>query len=686
MKKIKSLISNFQYLISSPQFPSWSIPIVFLIETLVAYGLLAAFQGFYFDDWQMVWLLKSGTSFWEFYAYDRPLSAWTLYAFGPLLGTNRLGWHIFTIALRWLITWSAWWVLKFIWPKKLRLVTLIAMLFTVYPAFIQQPISVAYSQHFLTYLFFLLSFGFMLKSLGGSKGKFWLFTALGLIAQAVHLFTMEYFWGLEFVRLLGIYFFYAQRENLALRDAIPKVLKRWMPYLLMFAWAVFWRKVIYSPVEDPNELRLLAMFLQEPAAATLHFVEMILRDSLHVLLKAWEQTLQVGLIDLQDKFLLLVWLIAAIVSAGLVFFSLKFDWAGSEETDERWRKQMALFGLAILLLGPLPAWITNKQITIGMYSDRFALAGMFGAAILLVVFLDRVLSTRLQLIMAVAVLAGLATGLHIRTGNEFRWAWITQQRFYWQMHWRVPDLEPNTAIFSDGAIFQYTGDYPTAFALNLLYAPGEIEGEHLPYWFFELDRGFDRYAGQYLNGQVMEDKLRTASFEGWSLDSIVIDYNPREGNCLWVVGPGDELIYSLPGITQKALPLSDLSRIVTNPGGKPHALFGSEPAKTWCYYFQKAELARQIGDWPEVSQLADQAVDHNFDPQNRFEWRPFVDGYLHTGNYQGAYDLTVQAYQSEESVRDLFCSLWITRVGEAPEDLALLEYAETIEDELRCKW
>jgi len=684
MNQLKSLISNIKYLLSKIQFPSWSIPIVLLIETLVAYGLLAAFQGFYFDDWQMVWLLESGTNFWEFYAYDRPFSAWTLYVFGPILGTSRIGWHIFTITLRWLVSWSIWWVMILIWPKKQRLITLIVMLFAVYPAFLHQPISVAYSQHFLTYVFFLLSFGFMLKSLGAVKGKFWIFSILGLIAQAVHLFTMEYFWGLEFVRILGIYFFFAQREDLTFRNALPRVIKRWMPYLLIFASAIFWRLFIYSPVEDPNELRLLAMFLKEPVAAALHFLEMILRDSLHMLIKAWEKTLQVGLIDLQDKFLVLVWIISALLSLGLVFFMRHFKWAKSEEFS--WRKQMTLFGLAIMVLGPLPVWVTNKQITIGLYSDRFALAGMFGAAILLVVFLDRVLSTKLQVLVAVAVLAGLATGLHVRTGNDFRWAWTIQQRFYWQMHWRVPDLEPETAIFSDGAIFQYTGDYPTAFALNLLFSPGQQEGVHLPYWFFELDRGFDRYAGHYLNGQVMEDQLRNASFEGWSLDGLVIDYNPREGNCLWVVGPGDEAIYSLPGITLKALPLSDLSRIETDSTNKPNALFGSEPARTWCYYFQKAELARQIGDWPEVSQLADQVINRNFDPQNRFEWRPFVAGYLHTENYQGAYDLTVAAYQSEETVRDLFCSMWIERAGEAANDPELLEYAEMIEDELRCKW
>jgi len=59
---------------------------------------------------------------------------------------------------------------------------------------------------------------------------------------------------------------------------------------------------------------------------------------------------------------------------------------------------------------------------------------------------------------------------------------------------------------------------------------------------------------------------------------------------------------------------------------------------------------------------------------------------LRTGNYSGAYDLTLDAYGKDENVRDLFCSMWITSVRELPADDDLLEYAELTEDQLRCKW
>ncbi len=671
--------------VSAIRISVWMIPVILFAETLIAYGILGIYQGFYFDDWPMVWMIKSGSNFWQFYAYDRPFSAWTLALTAPLLGTSALAWHLFSILLRWLVTLTVWWVLRIIWRNQLRIVTLISMLFAVYPAFIQQPISVAYSQHFITYLLFLLSFGFMLMSLGGSKRRFWLFTTLALITQGLHLFTMEYFWGLELVRVLGLFFYIQQREPITPKEIFRKAGKFWLPYLVMLAVAVFWRLFIYSPVEDPNQLRLVAMFLANPASTLIHFIEMVLRDSLQMLIKTWDNTLQVNLIDLKNKFQVLVWGVSFLVAAGLfwVFRTLPVD---NKTGQAGWRRQLTIFGLAVLLLGPLPVWLTNKQITIGKFSDRFALGGMLGASILLVVFLDWVLSTKKQTLLAIALLAGLAIGLHLRTGNDYRWAWVNQSRFYWQMHWRVPDIQPNTAVFSNGAIFRYTGDYPTAFALNLLYPTKKQSVNDMPVWFFELDNGFFRYVKQYLHGIPVKDSLRNISFSGWSLDSILIDYNPEEGSCLWVVAEGDELIHSLPALTRQALPMSDLSRIKPESGQPPASLFGKEPPKTWCYYFEKAELARQMKDWEQVSSLAHEAIDKGYEPQNRFEWRPFIDGFLHTGEYRRAREISMQAYESGKGVGDMLCDMWHTRVKELPNEEKLIKNAELIEDQLHCKW
>ena len=61
-------------------------------------------------------------------------------------------------------------------------------------------------------------------------------------------------------------------------------------------------------------------------------------------------------------------------------------------------------------------------------------------------------------------------------------------------------------------------------------------------------------------------------------------------------------------LVQKIGEYSHLDRIVpSGPSPTPSPkIFGYEPEHDWCYYYQKASLARQIGDWEEIGRLYDQ--------------------------------------------------------------------------------
>jgi hypothetical protein len=670
-------------------FPPATVPLVLFIETVVAYGLLAYFQGFYFDDWQVLWLAETEADLWAFYAYDRPFSAWTYLLAFPLFGTNPLAWHGFNLLLRWIVSCLAWWVLRLVWPDQERETALMAILFAVYPAFSQQPIAVAYSQHLTTYALFLASLALMILSLRRERWKRWILMFLAILLQGAHVFTMEYFWGVELIRPVLISFLLARRSENNRRSLLVETAKVYLPYFGMSAAAVFWRLFIYTPpVEDPNALRWVAMLLSQPVQALIRLVEMLLQDELFVLVATWYQTLQVDLIDLDNRFLILTWLIVIASAVFLYFYVSRLRTRGGLPKRENWQLQMSIAGVCILLLGVLPVWLTNKQIAAGRFSDRFALASMLGAAVLLVVIITNLLKHRTWQLITVCVLAGLATGFHIRVGNEYRWAWIDQQRFYWQLKWRAPQLEPGTAIFSDGGIFTYTGDYPVSFAISLLYANQQsLSTTNPPYWFFELDAGFNYYPKYYLRGHEVHGKLRNIAFDGWSTESIIIDHNPDQGSCLWVVGEGDESVSTLPDLTRAALPMSDLSRIDRLPSegeAQTPDLFGDEIAHTWCFYFQKAELARQFRDWEQILLLAEQVNQKQFEPQNRYEWRPFVDGYLHLGRYQDAQALTLRAYQAQSETADLFCNMWADWQAQLPDDNELAEINSQLQAELDC--
>ena len=115
-----------------------AIPFVLLLITVVSFGLLIPWLGFYWDDWPVIYMTNTqGTAgFWGFYQYDRPFSAWTYILFAPLLGTHPLTWQIFVLLLRWLTAVFVWMSLKMIWPQKPRQVFWIALLFAVCPIFL----------------------------------------------------------------------------------------------------------------------------------------------------------------------------------------------------------------------------------------------------------------------------------------------------------------------------------------------------------------------------------------------------------------------------------------------------------------------------------------------------------------------------------------------------------------------
>jgi hypothetical protein len=61
------------------------------------------------------------------------------------------------------------------------------------------------------------------------------------------------------------------------------------------------------------------------------------------------------------------------------------------------------------------------------------------------------------------------------------------------------------------------------------------------------------------------------------------------------------------------------------PHTPPQSIFGAEPDKTaWCFYYQKASLARQQGDWDAVAQLGKEVAKLKLHPNDQIEWMPFL--------------------------------------------------------------
>ena len=177
-------------------FQSWTVPFALIVVCLASYGTMMSKLGFYWDDWSIAYYIHflGPSSFLEAFAVDRPLLAWSYILTTSLLGESPTNWQAFAIVTRWLSCVAFWWTLKGLWPHKIKQVTLITLLFAVYPGFKQQYVAITYGNAFLVYALFLISLGMMIWAFRKPR-FFWLLYLISILISGYSLFTAEYFFG-----------------------------------------------------------------------------------------------------------------------------------------------------------------------------------------------------------------------------------------------------------------------------------------------------------------------------------------------------------------------------------------------------------------------------------------------------------------------------------------------------------
>ena len=116
---------------------SWVPPIMLLLISILAYGILLPTLGFYWDDMPKLWFLhRFGPSgFHQVYEIDRPFLAWTYRATTLIIGESALSWQLFGLISHWMSAAAFWWMLRTVWPMRVQEAFWGAALFLVYPGF-----------------------------------------------------------------------------------------------------------------------------------------------------------------------------------------------------------------------------------------------------------------------------------------------------------------------------------------------------------------------------------------------------------------------------------------------------------------------------------------------------------------------------------------------------------------------
>jgi hypothetical protein len=136
-------------------------------------------------------------------------------------------------------------------------------------------------------------------------------------------------------------------------------------------------------------------------------------------------------------------------------------------------------------------------------------------------------------------------------------------------------------------------------------------------------------------------------------------------------------------LLRDAAVLSSTAPILSEATARMPEAYGPEPAHGWCYFFQKADLARQMKDWETVTRLGDDAFALNDYPNDPIERFVFIEGYAHTADWEKAVELSQNSYKVSKSyVGPLLCKLW-DRIARETESTP--EQKETL-DKVRNKF
>jgi hypothetical protein len=614
----------------------------------------------------------------------------------PIMGESTLSWQLFGVFTRWLTSIALWWTLSGFWPKNRLQVSWIVILFTVYPGFSQQYISVTYSNAFLVYAIFITSLGSMIWAHRNPRW-FWPLMIVSVLTSALTMFISEYFFGLEFLRPVILWLILDNKQE-PIRKRLSRIILRWLPYLAIISLFLTWRIFIHETAR--GKIVLFEKLLTNPLTAVIDLFRTIFLDFLEVNFQAWARTINpTALVDF-DLNVILYYIGIVIICAALTFLYL-WKLCPEEETpttqslsfSRRWGIEASLIGLFAFFIAGWPIWVTDLHIELIFPWDRFTMVTMLGTSILVAGLLDLLIKIRWLNATLLGIVVGVSAGMQFQHRLIYRQEWLSQKNFFWQMVWRAPGIKPGTTILTSEIPFTYFSDNSLTAPLNWIYAPDNASRD-MAYLLYDIEarNQMNTEEGKELiqlqSNEPIQMQYRAASFNGTTSQAVVLFYEPPR--CLKVVDPStDRFLPVKPLYIREATPLSRLDLITSDPetlAVPPEHIFGPEPSHGWCYYYEKADLFTQTGDWDKVAELGDKALKLNrhFTEKTIAEVIPFIKGYAFSGNWDKATRLSIEAYQTWDKMQYILCDVWYSIAELSSNDASRQAALDQIREKVNC--
>ena len=667
---MKTLNRKLNFIRFSPR----STPLFLFIVAVLTYSLFFWQRGFYWDEmpWTWVYFRIGPEGLTKVFSTSRPFWGMIYQLTLPIVGPYPWRWQLIMVILRWLTAVLVWLLLREVWKDNPRPALWTSLLFLVYPALGQNFIALMYSHFYIVLNAFLLSLYLSLLAMRKPRW-FWPLTVVALLLALVNLLTMEYFYFLEFLRPVLFWFCLDDAWKIRLR----RTTLLFVPYLMTVIGVTLWRLFFFENQNASYSYSTLTLVRENFFLGAWTLLQQMFLAFWETVIHAWLypfEALNIEILGFRTTIATLILSLGSVILVGLYLF----NFSRINTPDRAWARKGIVIGLAAWLFAGVSFWMVGIQPQVHFSADRFTMPFMLGSSLLIASLIGFIGSKpRLQFVL-MAVLVGFSVGKQFQVSIQYARDWEMQRNLFWQMSWRIPSLEPNSVVMTNDLPVTFFSDNSLTGPLNWIYSPpGKMN--HIMFWpSVRLGLAFPAFEPEL----PIEQNYLVMYFYGNTSRMVVADFSPP--GCFRVLDPEIELENRfLSPLIRDVVPLSNLEMI--NPSQEsqlPDSLYLPEPPHAWCYYFEQADLARQIGEWKKVAELGDMAFKLNDYPNDPVERFVFVEGYAHVGEWEKAFKYSQTSYKvSKNYIGPILCRLWdrIDRdVPNSPEKSHFVTQAKTL--------
>jgi hypothetical protein len=628
------------------------------LTTIVTYGLLIPQLGYYRDDWYFAWtgMMQGPAGIVDLFKIDRPFMG-VIYAFEYIiLGNSPLSWHLYALFLKLVGAFAFLWLLRLMWPEKRIMTTFITLLFVIYPGFLQQPNANTFQNHLFGYAAAILSLAVTIRALKTrSRLITTLLHGLAICLTLIYLFIYEYMIGLEAARVFLIWYYIHSQTPGSFKKSAGKTLKHDLPYLLAVAVFLFWRVFIFKSGRRATNVDILfSDYSISPLRSVATILIETVKSAVETAVFAWFVPFYQFTATARYRDLFISLAVALVV----IGFITGYLWLSKRNsihiqnrhatTDEN--KVLIWLGAAIVVAALLPVTAAGRSVLFTQQWDRYTLQASIGVALLVVGAVFSYLDENIR-VPVLCALIGLGVITQYHSAVHYRDFWNYERSAWWQLSWRAPDIDDGTTlmvVLPSG--YQFGEDYEIWGPANMIYR----SGPELKIQADIVDEGTLRTV---LKGGEDHRVMRSIPLAR-DYSRAIIASMPAASTCLHVYNGRkiefpevEDPLVRLVAIRSRI----DLIKTDGPPNLPPQDVFGQEPVRDWCFYYQKIDLARQAGDWTKAAQLADEAAQKGFRPQDVSEWMPVLEAYASTDQEKKA-NQAAKVIKEKKDVQFALCT------------------------------